>query len=128
VADPRANPTNAELEILQVLWSDGPSTVRAVHDRIRRRRPVRYTTVLKLLQIMTEKGLVRRDESSRSHIYASAVQEKVVKKHIVRDLTDRVFEGSAARLVMQALADRPASPTELREIRALLDRLPERSR
>lgn len=121
-------PTHAELEILQLLWTKGPRTVRAVHDDIRRRRPVRYTTVLKLLQIMTEKGLVDRDESARSHIYHPAVKEQVVKKHLVRDLADRVFAGSAASLVMQALAAKPASAQELREIRALLDKLPEKNR
>jgi predicted transcriptional regulator len=128
VADSRGAPTNAELEILQVLWSAGPRTVREVHKRIRRRRDVGYTTVLKLLQIMAEKGLVTRDESARSHVYGAAVREQAVKKHLVRDLTDRVFDGSAARLVMQALAAKPASAEELREIRALLDKLPGRTR
>ena len=120
-------PTNAELEILKVLWAGGPQTVRDVHDEIRRRRPVRYTTVLKLLQIMTEKGLVQRDESARSHVYGAAVDETAVTSHLVKDLVDRAFEGSAAKLVMQALAAKPASPRELKEIRDLLERMNRRT-
>jgi BlaI family penicillinase repressor len=91
------------------------------------RRPVRYTTVLKLLQIMAEKGLVDRDETARSHVYLAAVDETAVTRHLVRDLVDRAFEGSAAKLVMQALAAKPASPRELREIRELLERLNRRA-
>lgn len=120
-------PTNAELEILKILWSAGPQTVRDVHEEIRQRRPVRYTTVLKLLQIMAEKGLVDRDETARSHIYAAVVDETAVTRHLVRDLVDRAFEGSAAKLVMQALAAKPASSRELKEIRELLERMNRRS-
>ena len=120
-------PTNAELEILKILWADGPQTVRDVHEKIHRLRPVGYTTVLKLLQIMTEKGLVVRDESERSHVYAAASDETVVTRHLVRDLVDRAFEGSAAKLVMQVLAAKPASTKELREIRNLLDEMNRRT-
>jgi len=114
-------PTNAELEILGLLWRDGPLTVRDVHETIKRRRDVRYTTVLKTLQVMAEKGLVTRDDSERSHVYAAAVPESTVKKRLVADLVDRAFDGSAAGLVMQALSTRRASPEEIRQIRKLLD-------
>jgi predicted transcriptional regulator len=113
-------PTNAELEILGVLWRDGPRTVREVHERLER-RDVGYTTVLKLMQIMVDKGLLRRDASARSHVYEAAFPEREVKKRLVSDLLDRAFEGSAAGLVMHALESRPASAAELAQIRSLLD-------
>jgi BlaI family transcriptional regulator, penicillinase repressor len=116
-------PANAELEILRLLWRDGPLTVRDIHGIIGRRRNVGYTTVLKTLQVMAEKGLVTRDESERSHVYAAAIPEGAVKKQLVSDLVDRVFDGSAAGLVMQALSSKRASPQELREIRRMLDSL-----
>lgn len=122
---PKPQPTHAELGILRVLWRRGPSTVRDVHGALPRDRAVGYTTVLKLLQIMAEKGLVTRDESSRSHVYAAAVSEDTTQRRLVSDLLDRAFEGSAIGLVMQALAARPASPEELRQIRALIDELDE---
>jgi BlaI family transcriptional regulator, penicillinase repressor len=115
-------PTNSELEILNVLWRRGPCTVREVFDEIAAKRDVGYTTALKLLQLMAEKGLVKRDESARSHIYEAAVPEKKVKRHIVSEVMDRVFEGSAASLVMQALSSKKASPEEIEQIRALLDK------
>ena len=116
-------PTNAELELLQELWRRGPQTVRDVHEAVRRGRDIGYTTVLKTLQVMAEKGLVTRDESSRSHVYAAAVPEGAVKRRLVSDLLDRAFDGSAAGLVMQALSAKRASPEELRQIRALLEGL-----
>lgn len=116
-------PTNAELEILHLLWREGAQTVRDVHDSVRRGRDVGYTTVLKTLQVMTEKGLVRRDESERSHVYEAAIPEGPVKKRLVADLVDRAFDGSAASLVMQALSSKRASPAELKQIRDLLDTL-----
>jgi predicted transcriptional regulator len=116
-------PTNSELEILSILWRDGPQTVRDVHDTIRRHRNVGYTTVLKMLQVMAEKGLVQRDESARSHVYRAAHPEGAVKKRLVSDLVDRAFDGSAAGLVMQALSSKKASQEELAEIRRLLDSL-----
>jgi BlaI family transcriptional regulator, penicillinase repressor len=115
-------PTNSELEILNVLWRRGPLTVREVFEEIGAKRNVGYTTALKLLQLMSEKGLVRRDESARSHIYEAAVPENKVKRHIVSEVMERVFEGSAASLVMQALSSRKASREEIEEIRALLDK------
>ena len=114
-------PTDAELAILRVLWERGPSTVRQVHDVLSRERPTAYTTALKLLQIMTDKGLVRRDETDRTHIYHSRLTEEQTQRQLVRDLLDRAFGGSAAKLVMQALAARRATPDELVEIRKLIE-------
>jgi len=116
-------PTDAELAILGVLWSRGPSTVRQVQDVLNEQRPTGYTTVLKLLQIMTDKGLVRRDEAQRSHVYAARLSEEQTQKQLVRDLLERAFGGSAQKLVMRALAVRRASPEELAEIRRLLDEI-----
>jgi predicted transcriptional regulator len=119
VKDPR-KPTEAELAILRVLWARGASTVRDVFDALGGEGA--YTTVLKLLQIMTEKGLVRRDESARTHIYEAAFSEDQTQKQLVSDLLDRVFDGSAAKLVLQALEAGKASPGEIAEIRKLLDK------
>src|SRR5262249_19993125 len=104
-------PTDAELAILRVLWSRGPSTVRQVADGLDRNAG--YTTILKLLQIMTEKGLVVRDESARTHVYDAAFSEDQTQRQLVADLLDRAFGGSAAKLVMQALASKKTSPAEL---------------
>ena len=113
-------PTDAELAILRVLWQRGASTVRQVHDVLSRERPAAYTTALKLLQIMTEKGLVSRDETDRTHVYHARLTEEQTQRQLIRDLLDRAFAGSASKLVMQALAARRASPEELGEIRRLL--------
>jgi predicted transcriptional regulator len=118
---PPPRPTDAELAILRVLWERGPSTVRQVHDVLSKDRPAAYTTALKLLQIMTEKGLVRRDESDRTHIYHSRLSEEQTQRQLIRDLLDRAFGGSASKLVMQALAARRATPEELGEIRKLIE-------
>ena len=112
-------PTVAELGILRVLWARGPSTVREVAEATNREGA--YTTVLKLLQIMTEKRLVRRDDAARTHVYEAAYSEDQTQKQIVTDLLDRVFDGSAAKLVLQALATGKASQAELTEIRKLID-------
>jgi predicted transcriptional regulator len=114
-------PTRAELAILRVLWTRGAATVRQVHDELAADRPTAYTTTLKLIQIMTDKGLVTRAEQNRQHVYRARQSETAMQKRLVRDLLDRAFDGSSARLVMQALAAKPASPDELREIRRLLD-------
>ena len=114
-------PTDAELAILRILWDRGPSTVRQVHDVLARDRQAAYTTALKLLQIMTEKGLVDRDERDRTHIYHARLGEEQTQRQLVRDLVDRAFGGSAMKLVMQALASRRASPEELRDIRKAID-------
>ena len=113
-------PTDAELAILRVLWSRGPSTVRQVAETMD--RAVGYTTVLKLLQIMTEKGLVVRDESARTHVYDAAYTEGQTQRQLVNDLVERAFDGSAAKLVVQALASKKATPEELDEIRKLLNK------
>ncbi len=114
-------PTDAELAILRVLWDRGPCTVRQVHEVLSRERPAAYTTSLKLLQIMTDKGLVSRDERDRSHVYHAKLTEEQTQRQLVRDLLDRAFGGSATKLVMQALAARRASAEELSEIRRLID-------
>ncbi|PYP57898.1 MAG: transcriptional regulator [Gemmatimonadetes bacterium] len=116
-------PTNAELAILGVLWQRGPSTVRDVHEALRAARGgvVGYTTVLKLLQIMTEKKLVKRDTRSRTHVYAAAVSEATTRDHLLSDLVDRAFGGSSLALVLQALSTTRATPAELEQIRRLLD-------
>lgn len=114
-------PTDTELEILKVLWQRGPSTVREVWEHLPRTRTVGYTTVLKLLQIMLDKGLVRRDESGRSHVYRPVQSEEQAQRNLVRDLVQRVFGGSATRLVQHALSGRPADPEEIAALRALLD-------
>jgi BlaI family transcriptional regulator, penicillinase repressor len=115
----RSKPTNAELEILRVLWAQGPSTVRDVARTLG--REAAYTTVLKLLQNMTAKRLVVRDESAKTHVYAPARREEQTKRLLVADLIDRVFDGSAAQLVMQALAGSETSAKEIAEIRKLLN-------
>ena len=114
-------PTDAELAILRVLWTRGPSTVRQVHEALTRDRPAAYTTSLKLMQIMTDKGLLGRDESDRTHVYHPRLSETQTQRQLIRDLLDRAFGGSSSKLVMQALATRRASAEELSEIRQLLD-------
>src|SRR4051794_8846929 len=114
-------PTDAELAILRILWAQGACTVRQVHDQLSRERPAAYTTALKMLQIMTEKGLVRRDDSERTHVYQCRLTEEQTQRQLVRDLLDRAFGGSASKLVMQALSSRRATSEELGEIRRLLD-------
>ncbi len=116
-------PTVAELAILRVLWERGPSTVRDVHDDLNQHTATGYTTVLKLLQIMTEKGLVVRDETQRAHIYEARYSEQKTQRQLLSDLVDRAFGGSSAKLVMQALSGRKTNPDELNAIRTLLDRL-----
>ncbi|HEV7919503.1 MAG TPA: BlaI/MecI/CopY family transcriptional regulator [Thermoanaerobaculia bacterium] len=116
-------PTDAELAILRVLWERGASTVRDVHDELSRTQATGYTTILKLLQIMTEKGLVVRDESQRAHIYQARNSEQRTQRQLLGDLLDRAFGGSPAKLVMQALSGRKTSSAELGAIRELLDRL-----
>src|ERR1700730_6488879 len=115
----RRKPTDAELGILRVLWTRGPSTVRQIAEVLG--RETGYTTVLKLLQIMTEKRLVVRDESARTHIYEPAYTEDQTQRQLVTDLLNRAFDGSAAKLVLQALASTKTSPEELAEIKKLLD-------
>ena len=117
----RPRPTDTELAILRILWDRGPSTVRQVHDALAGTRDTGYTTTLKLMQIMADKGLVTRNESARTHVYAPAATEMQTQRQLVKDLVDRAFAGSAAALVMQALNAEGATPDELREIRKLID-------
>ena len=114
-------PTDAELEILTVLWSRGPSTVRDVHDVIAARKATQYTTVLKLMQIMADKGLVRRDEKQRAHVYHAARPREWTQQQLAGDLLRRAFNGSARSLMLGALSARKASKVELAELRRLLD-------
>ena len=116
-------PTEAELEILQVLWEHGACTVREVHEVLHQRGGTGYTTALKQLQIMFDKGLVERDESQRAHVYRAVVSKERTQKKFLSDMLQRVFDGSSSRLVLQALGDHKASHEELLEIRALLNRL-----
>lgn len=116
-------PTAGELAILRVLWRRGACTVRDVLEQLNRDRPTGYTTVLKLLQIMIDKGLVRRDETQRTHVYKAAGSEEQTQRQLVKDLLDRAFGGSAQKLVLQALSARKASPKEIAQIRELLDGL-----
>lgn len=113
-------PTESEIEILGVLWAQGPSTVRQVHERLSAGRDVGYTTTLKLMQIMADKGLVTRDESARTHVYSARAGEGQTQRQLVRDLLDKAFGGSAAALVMQALASNPVSADELDAIQKLI--------
>ena len=133
---PIRNPTDAELAILRVLWARGPSTVRQVHEVLTSGRSLAYTTTLKLLQIMTEKGLVRRVDRdpvsdkrpTRGHVYEASVPAETTQRQLVGDLLDRAFGGSAQQLILQALAAKRANRAELAEIRRLLDQFEKRGR
>src|SRR5262245_9505442 len=114
-------PTEAELAILRVLWELGPSTVRQVHDVVAADRPLAYTTTLKLIQIMTEKKLVTREERDRVHVYQAAHPQEDMQRKLVADLLNRAFHGSAAKLLMHALADKPATAEELNELRKVIN-------
>ena len=115
-------PTDAELEILTVLWARGPSTVREVHDAIAQRKPALYTTVLKMLQIMAEKCLVRRDERQRAHVYSASRPREWTQRQLAGDLLQRAFGGSASSLVLGALSAQKATPEELAEIRRMIEK------
>jgi predicted transcriptional regulator len=118
-------PSDGELAILRVLWDQGPSTVRDVHRELSKVRDLGYTTVLKLMQIMAEKGLVTRDESARTHVYRAAQGEEPTQACLLEDLLQKAFQGSAAALVVRALASAPAGEGELEAIQAFLDRIKE---
>ena len=119
----RIQPTESELEILQILWGEGPSSVRFVNERLNEKREVGYTTTLKLMQIMVDKGLAGRNTDSRTHIYSAAVDEKDTQQQLLSKFMDKTFRGSAANLVMQALGNHKATPDELDEIKALIKKL-----
>jgi len=114
-------PTASELEILRILWLRGPSTVREVYDALREIKTLGYTSVLKLLQIMTTKGIVRRNETQRAHVYEACLPAEQTKRQFAGDMLQRVFEGSASQLMMHALAGRRASRKEIEEMRRMLD-------
>ncbi len=120
---PGTRPTDAELAILQILWEHGDCTVREVHQQLTLSQNTGYTTTLKTLQIMTDKGLVQRDESQRAHVYSPQRSQEFTQDRLLGDLVDRAFRGSAGRMVMQALSSRRATPEELAEIRRMLDQL-----
>ena len=120
---PTNGPTDAELEILTVLWERGPSTVREVNESVNLKQPTGYTTTLKLMQIMTEKGLVVRDESVRPQVFRPRSSKEKTQRRLLRDLLNRAFDGSAAQLVVQALSTDSATAEELAEIRRLLDEM-----
>jgi predicted transcriptional regulator len=118
-------PTESELEILQILWKNGTATVRDVHEELAQSKEVGYTTTLKLMQIMHEKGLVKRDESMRTHIYQAAVNKEKTQKHLLTKMIDSLFGGSSTQLVLQALgsSDQKVSAEELEEIQKLIENL-----
>jgi BlaI family transcriptional regulator, penicillinase repressor len=116
-------PTESELEILQVLWRNNSATVREVHEELSKTKDVGYTTTLKLMQIMNEKGLVKRDESTRTHVYQSAVNRENTQKHMLNRMIDSLFGGSSTQLVLQALGENKATPEELEKIQNLLNNI-----
>ncbi|MGA8530959.1 MAG: BlaI/MecI/CopY family transcriptional regulator, partial [Acidobacteriaceae bacterium] len=115
-------PTEAELELLAVLWEKGPATVRDLHDEIHTRRDIGYTSVLKLLQIMTEKGLVDREEAGKAHIYRAAASQQATQNQLLREMSERLFAGSAAQLALHALAMEPVGDRDLEELRNLIEK------
>ena len=116
-------PTDSELEILNILWEKGPCTVREIHEVLEKSKDAGYTTTLKLMQIMNEKGLVKRDDSMRTHVYQAAVNKEKTQKHLLGKMIDSLFGGSPTQLVIQALGEHKASPDELEKIQALLNDL-----
>jgi len=119
----QSKPTESELEILQILWEKGTCTVRDVHEILEKSKDAGYTTTLKLMQIMHEKGLVSRDTSAKTHIYKAIINQEKTQQHLVNRMIDNVFNGSAARLVMQALGNHSASKEEIDSIKKYLDQL-----
>ena len=127
MARPRVpQPSEAELGILRVLWADGPSTVRQVHELLGSGRGTRYTTTLKQMQLMTEKGMLERDETQRSHVYSAAIRETSTKESLVGSFIDRVFDGSTRKMVLHALAAREIDDEELAEIQQIIEQLEKR--
>jgi predicted transcriptional regulator len=116
-------PTEAELEILQILWQNGPSSVRTVNDVLNKKREVGYTTTLKIMQIMTDKGLVERDTGQRTHIYHTLAKEKDTQNNLLDSFIEKTYRGSAMRLIMQALGRQEASQQELEELKKIIDQI-----
>jgi BlaI family penicillinase repressor len=122
--DKKNEPTKSELEILQVLWKSGPATVRFVNDSLNeQKRAVQYTSTLKLMQIMAEKGILKRDESSMKHIYSPAMEEQKTKGFLLERFVDSMYDGSASSLMMQLLGNKKTSKKELQAIKAMIDKL-----
>ena len=120
---PRQQPSNSELEILQILWRNGPSTVRFVNDELNKSRNVGYTTTLKIMQIMHDKNLVIRNEEGRSHIYSPMIEENAIQNRLIKKMVNTAFGGSASQLIMQILGQHKTSKEELDEIKQLIDKL-----
>ena len=120
---PKVKPTDSELQILQILWDLGPSTVKTIHDELSKDKDVGYTTTLKIMQIMHEKGILDREKDGRTHIYHAKISKEDTQKQIVKKLLDTTFSGSAAQLVMQALGNHKTSEEELEQIRKFLDNM-----
>ena len=122
---PSSQPTEVELQILRILWEQGPSTARQIHNRLAEVRDTNYSTTVKMLSIALDKGLVRRDETVRPQVYRPAATRRRTQQRMLKDLIQKVYDGSAGSLVLQALASQKASPAELAEIRRVLDELGE---
>jgi len=120
-------PTESELEVLQILWQHGPSSVRTVNEKLNEKREVGYTTTLKIMQIMTEKGLVTRDTDSRTHIYHSAVKEAETQTSLLENFIQKTYRGSAMKLVMQALGKEDATSEELAELKEIIEKLEQKN-
>ena len=120
---PKVKPTDSELQILQILWKSGPSTVKTIHEELSKDKDAGYTTTLKIMQIMHEKGILDREKDGRTHIYHARVSKEDTQKQIVKKLLDTTFSGSAAQLVMQALGNHKTSEEELKQIRKFLDNM-----
>jgi len=116
-------PTEAELEVLQILWASGPVTVRFVNDKLNERREVGYTTTLKIMQLMAEKSMVNRNTESRTHIYEASINEEATQKQLLKKFVNATFRGSAMKMVVQALGNHQASEEELEEIKALIEKI-----
>jgi len=119
----KSKPTESELEILQVLWDRGPSSVRDVNEKLNEKRDIGYTTTLKIMQIMSEKGLAQRDTSQRTHIYNAAMQQGETQSYLLGEFLQSAFKGSAKKLVLQALGNHKTTPDELQEIKSLIEKL-----
>jgi len=117
------DPTESELAVLQILWQEGPSSVRTVNDKLNEHREVGYTTTLKIMQIMTEKGLVTRDTKTRTHIYHSAVKEKETQNSLLQNFIQKTYRGSAMRLVLQALGQENATEEEINELKTIIEKM-----
>ena len=119
----RPEPTKSELEILQVLWTTGPATVREVHTELEKQRDINYTTTLKLMQIMADKNLLKRDETQMKHVYSVVEEEQKTKAHMLQKFVDSMYRGSASQLVMHLLGNKKTSAQEIQEIKDLLKKL-----